>query len=136
MVHAEKHCWKIKAYLDCNSRRHFEIGVSCIKQVDPAIKIDVEVKRSSWCRRFVRGSIQFSRFDSSRAASINSLHNGDVFSVYFNFDTKKLVIYNARSKQTEVFTDAFEGDKFVPIISPYLQSQRQKLESGLSLDIK
>lgn len=137
VVETEKHCWKIKMHLDCNSRRNFEIGIRCLEQADGKFSyFDVEVKRSSWCyfcKR--RGRLQFSRSDNPRAATINSLRHGDVFSVYLNFDTKKLVIYNARSKQTEVFTDALEGDKVVPIISPYVQSM-QNPESGLSLDIK
>lgn len=136
VVETEKHCWKIKMHLDCKSRRNFEIGISCIEQADGEFSyFDVEVKRSSWCYYCKRrGRLQFSRSENLHAA-INSLRHGDVFSVYRNFDTKKLVIYNAQSKQTEVFTDALEGDKVVPIISPYVQSM-QNPESGLSLDIK
>lgn len=135
VVHTEKHCWKIKAHL-LSHKRGFEIGVSCVKQPDAALNIfyGVEVKRSSWCCRLIRGSVQFSRSDNPHA-TINSLRHGDVFSVYLNFDTKKLVIYNARSKQSEVFTDAFEGDKVVPIFSPYVQSMQNR-KSGFSLDIK
>jgi len=136
--HTEKHCWKVKVQLFPNARRRFEIGVSCIKQADGELIFwDVEVKRSSWCGQIkgARGRWQFIRSDNPHAAAINSLRSGDVFSVYLNFDTKKLVIYNTRSKQTEVFTDAFEGDKVVPIISPYLQDM-QNTVSGLSLDIK
>ena len=125
VVHTEKHCWKIKAHLFYRKKR-FEIGVSCVKQHDAGFNIfyDVEVKKSYWCRHFVRGRVQFSRSDNLHAATINSLCHGDVFSVYLNFDTKKLIIYNARSEQTEVFTDAFEGDKVVPIISPYVQGMQ------------
>ena len=137
VVHAEKHCWKIKLRLFPDTKRTFQIGVSCFKQADGESNLDSEeVKRSSWCGRFLGrgGRVTFSRSDNPHAAAINSLHDGDVFSVYLNFDTKKLVIYNTRSKQTEVFTDAFAGDKVVPIISPYVQNVDNR--SGLSLDIK
>ena len=134
LAQTEKHCWKIK--VDFFGVRNYEIGVSCLKQAELEFNVncDVEVKRSSWCYKFgKRGKGQFSRSDNPRAAAINSLRHGDVFSVFLNFDTKKLVIYNARSKQTEVFRDAFEGDKVVPIISPYVQNIQNSV-SGLSLD--
>ena len=144
VVHTENHCWKIKVHLTPGSRSNFEIGVSSVKLADGLVYLrDVEVKRSSWCLGYVgkRGKevVKFSRSDNSRVVTINSLRHGDVFSVYLNFDTKKLVIYNARSKQIEVFTDAFVGDKVVPIISRYIPSMQNMPKSefsGLSLDIK
>ena len=136
--HTEKLCWKIKTHLFPETRRNFEIGVSCVVQTGDEVEeeddIDEEVKRSSWrCSGKVNCKLRFSRSDNLHAAAVNSLHNGDVLSVYLNFDTKKLVIYNARSKQTEVFTDAFVGDKVVPIMSPYIKNVQNR--SGLSLDI-
>jgi len=140
-VRTEKHCWKIKAHLFPGAKKQkFEIGVSCLRNHssfsdDLDISCEVETKRSSWCYQFGRGGrVQFSRSDNPHAATINSLHNGDVFSVYLNFDTEKLVIYNTRSKQSEVFTDAVGGDKVVPIISPYIVIDSVKIPSGLSLD--
>lgn len=135
----EKYCWKVKVHLLPATRRNFEIGVSCVKEGDEDLGIyyDVEVKRSSWCAKYIGrgGRLQFSRSDNPLASAITSLCNGDVFSVYLNFDTKKLVIYNTRNKQAEVFTDAVEGDKVVPIISPYIFKTMQN-PSGLSLDIR
>ena len=115
-----------------------KLELAVFKQADGEFNFyDVEVKRSSLCYQYLRaGGVQFSCSDNPyAAAAINSLRNGDVFSVYLNFDTKKLVVYNTRSKQSEVFTDAFGGDKVVPIISPYLQNMQNPV-SGLSLDIK
>ena len=140
--HTEKHCWKMKMHL-ISGMTNFEIGVQCTRQVDWTTNLasDELDKRSSWSCGYVlarrgRGSWQFLRSDNPHAAAaINSVRNGDVFSVYLNFETKKLLIYNTRSKQTEVFTDAFGGDKVVPIISPYLQNVQNPV-SGLSLDIK
>lgn len=44
------------------------------------------------------------------------MEDSDVFTVFLNVETKKLIIYNARSKQTEIFTGV-EGDGLIPIIS-------------------
>ena len=136
-VHTEKHCWKIKAHLFPGVKKQkFEIGVTCVvmRSTDWGFS-DVEVKRSSWCYQFGRaGRVPFSRSDNPYGATINSLHNGDVFSVFLNFDTKKLVIYNTQSKKSEVFTDAVGGDKVVPLISPYIVVDSLQNLSGLSLD--
>ena len=135
-VHTEKHCWKIKAHLFPDAKKQrFEIGVSCVMKSTDWGWSDVEVKRSSCCYQFRKGRVvRFSRSDKPFGATINSLCNGDVFSVYLNFDTKKLVIYNTRSKKSEVFTDAVGGDKVVPIISPYIVIDSVQNLSGLSLD--
>ena len=136
-VHTEKHCWKIKAHLFPGAKKQkFEIGVTCVvmRSTDWGFS-DVEVKRSSWCYQFGRvDRVQFSRSDNPYRATINSLHNGDVFSVFLDFDTKKLVIYNTRSKKSEVFTDAVGRDKVVPLISPYIVVDSVQNLSGLSLD--
>ena len=47
--------------------------------------------------------------------SITSVENNDVFIVFLNLESKKLTIYNVRSKQTEIFA-GIEGDNFSPII--------------------
>lgn len=49
--------------------------------------------------------------------SITSVENNDVFIVFLNLRTKKLTIYNVRSKQTEIFT-GIEGGTINRIGSP------------------
>ncbi len=142
-----KHCWKLKArLLTLNAEDgNFEVGVQCMKQQEFYC---VEIQRCCWCCHYryepisvgCRGrkkslSLQCSRSDNRHVAAINSLCGGDVFSVYLNFDTKKLVIYNTRSKQAEVFTDVNEGDKVVPIISPYIRN-KDVWQTGLSLAVE
>ena len=134
-----KHCWKLKVHLPVLShmRKDFEIGLSCIKQADEISNFnDFHVKRCTWCccRNRVN-RLQFSRSDNLRTVTINSVDHGDVFSVYLNFDTMKLIIYNTRSKQAEVFTDFNEANKAVPIISPYIKNTDDQ-QTGLSLDIE
>lgn len=48
-------------------------------------------------------SSQASRSDG-QIPSITSVEDNDVFIVFLNLETKKLTIYNVRSKQTEIFT--------------------------------
>ena len=121
----------------------FEIGVSCYTPADGVSHhSDTETKRCTWCcnvwiRRSNYGSYNYcdysySRYDSQGIkASITNFQHGDIFSVYLNRDTKKLVIYNQRSKQVEVFTDV-QGEKVRPIISPYLSGVQG---NGSTLDI-
>ncbi|KAL9976173.1 hypothetical protein ACROYT_G013435 [Oculina patagonica] len=133
-----KHCWKLKVHLLNAQDKNFEVGVQCVKQEE---FFGVEVQRCCLCCRYRfdgrRGrskSLQFSRSDNPHAA-INSLCHDDVFSVYLNFDTKKLVIYNTRSKQAEVFTDVNVGNRVVPIILPYIKNPDGQ-QAGFSLDFE
>ena len=48
---------------------------------------------------------------------ITSVQDNDVFTVFLNFETKILIIYNVRSKQSEVFTKV-EGKQLFLVISP------------------
>ena len=48
--------------------------------------------------------------------SITSVKEKDVFTLFLNFKTKKLIIYNQRSKQTEIF-NGVQGNGLFPIIS-------------------
>ena len=50
--------------------------------------------------------------------SITSVQDNDVFTVFLNLNTKKLIIYNVRSKQAEIFTKV-AGDHLFPIIVPF-----------------
>ena len=127
-----QHCWKVKVGLlsQCNKLQRVEIGVSCMKQADYT-----EIKRCSWfCQVGWKTGCQFSRSDSPHAAAITSLFNGDVFSVYLNFDSKKLILYNARSKNAEVFT-GLKGELILPIISPLIEDDSAQ-QTGFSLNVK
>ena len=112
------HCWKLK--FQCHSgRRPLEVGVKCVTLAD-GIKnyFAVETKRCTWCCATGPRPLKFfSRSDNPEDASISSVKVGDIFSCYLNYDTKKLIIYNQRSKQSEIFTDV-EGERIAPIVVP------------------
>ena len=61
-------------------------------------------------------SSQASRSDG-QIPSITSVEDNDVFIVFLNLETKKLTIYNVRSKQTEIFT-GIEG-----YVSSFIRSE-------------
>ena len=48
--------------------------------------------------------------------SITSVEENDVFAVFLDFETEKLIIFNQRSKQTEIF-NGIQGYGLFPIIS-------------------
>ena len=134
-----KYCWKLKFWRPgeiCYKKgKKYEIGVRCMEQADGVVfYFDTEIKRCTWCCQ-IGGGYTFTRSDNSHA-SISNLEHGDIFSVYLNFDTRKLVIYNHRSKQVELFTDV-EGEIVQPIISPYvtLRGPQLQTQTGLTLDI-
>lgn len=58
----------------------------------------------------------FLRSDHQKT-SIISVQDKDVFTVFLNLNTKKLIIYNARSKQAEIFTKV-TGENLSPFIVP------------------
>ena len=122
-----KHCWKLM-HLKRGFRSVLEIGVRCYTPADGVFNFcDTETKRCTWCRNRTRSSptkYNYSRSDNPYQASITGCTHGDIFSdifsdIFLNYETSKLVIYNHRSKQAEVFTGV-EGEKVGPIISPHL----------------
>ena len=71
-----------------------------------------------WCWYYDRNLAKSKSWRSDHHMSfITSVQDNDVFRVFLNFETKKLIIYNARSKQSEVFTGV-EGEQLHPVISP------------------
>ena len=60
---------------------------------------------AKWSWRYTTDTMssQASRSDG-QIPSITSVEDNDVFTVFLNLQTKKLTIYNVRSKQTETFT--------------------------------
>jgi len=131
-----KHCWKLMHLMTVafKGSRIYEIGVSCYTPADGVnCPYDRDTKRCTWCKHRKRHSMKYSRSDNPFEASITDCVHGDIFSLYLNLDTRKLFIYNDRSKQVEVFTDV-EGEKVRPIISHYLTHAGVE-RSGFTLDI-
>ena len=115
------HGWKLK-YLGStpeNSKKKVEIGVYYHDSYYTGYDY-----RYTWCRQnnvytTCRGS-----GSSGNQASITSLQNNDILSVYLNLTVYKLVIYNHRSEQSEIFTLSHcqHASSFKIIITPYKPS--------------
>ena len=132
-----KHCWKLMHLVRVpliKGSCKYEIGVSCCTPADGVNYFyDTETKRCTWCKHKNRHSTKYSRSDNPYKASITDCRHGDIFSLYLSLDTRKLFIYQHRSKQVEVFTDV-EGEKVRPIISHYL-THADVERNGFTLDI-
>lgn len=123
------HCWKQKLQ-GYASTKTLEVGVRC---VTPAVRLncfDEVERRCSWCCETIKQQRQsfkrFSRSDNRNGASITSINGGDIISCYLNCETKKLIIYNERSKQSEIFTDV--GGRIFPIVQPVQHYQGEPSE--------
>lgn len=121
------HCWKqkLKSYA---ATKTLEVGVRCVTPAD-GLNCFVEVERRfSWSCETITQQRQllkrFSRSDNPLYASISSVEVGDIISCYLNCETEKLIIYNQRSKQSEIFTDV--GGRIFPIVQPVLHYQRDE----------
>ena len=103
------HCWKVK--LTCfsdESKCELEIGITSYPRF-------LGEKRTKWAwQHSSRKQPKTSRSDG-QIPSITSVEDNDVFIVFLNLESKKLTIYNVRSKQTEIFA-GIEGDNLSPII--------------------
>ena len=135
-----KHCWKLMHLGNAPLKqgpRKYEIGVSCCTPADGVNYLyDIETKRYTWCKhhgQYPHFMLKYSRSDNPYNASITDCRHGDIFSLYLSLDTRKLFIYQHRSKQVEVFTDV-EGEKVRPIISHYLTHADVEI-NGFTLDI-
>ena len=121
----DPHCWKQKLKI-CNDIKTLEVGVRCVTPADGLnYFFDVETRRCSWCCQRIKPKMpkRFSRSDNLKVASITSINLGDILTCYLNCDTKKLIIYNQRSKQSEIFSDV-EGQRILPIVRPVQHCQR------------
>lgn len=113
-------CWKLKL-----------VSLSCIYRGN-ALEIGVETSTSSgvfsfscskrrqekWSWRYdpkIWGKKSSSRSDC-KEPSITYVKENDVFTVFLNPETRKLIIYNASSKRSEIFTGV-EGE-VVPFYTP------------------
>ena len=119
----DRHCWKQKLNSYNDTKTQLEVGVRCVTPVG-GLECLFETKRWSWYYQRIKGQSRkrFSRSDNLNGASITSINIGDIFTCYLNCDTKKLIIYNQRSKQSEIFTGV-EGQRILPIVQPVLHYQ-------------
>ena len=116
-----KHCWKLK-YLGStpeNSKKKVEIGVYYHDNYYSGYDY-----RYTWCRQNNAYTTCRGSGSSGNQASITSLQNNDILSVYLNLTSYKLVIYNHRSEQSEIFTlsNCQHASSFNIIITPYKPS--------------
>ena len=120
-----KHSWKLQLVsLSLQERIQLEIG--CRSRpgdhnvgYERSKSIDCKKSKSrKWCWCYDYNLATFKSRRSDRQTSvITSVKDNDVFRVFLNFETKKLTIYNARSKQAELFTGV-EGERLHAVISP------------------
>ena len=103
------HCWKLKlTSFGDEDNCVLEIGITYNGRY-------YGQKQTRWSWQYhSRVEPKLSRSDG-QMPSITSVENNDVFIVFLNLESKKLTIYNVRSKQTEIFA-GIEGDNFSPII--------------------
>lgn len=112
-------CWKLKL-VSYSGTSELEIGVqaSVVQTIGGSVFGRSKPGKWSWqCHPF-RQEDKFVRSDG-QMASITSVEDDDVFSVFLNLAAKKLIIYNTRSKQSETFTGV-EGE-LVPLYTPSLR---------------
>ena len=111
-----KHSWKLQLVsLSLQERIQLEIGCSS-SPGDHSVGYERSTSRK-WCWHYVCNLAKPKSWRSDRQTSfITSVQDNDVFRVFLNSETKKLIIYNARSKQSEVFTGV-EGQQLHPVVS-------------------
>ena len=113
------HSWKLKYLGSTPENSKVEIGVYYDNNYYGY------THRYTWCRQNNVYTTCRGRNSSGNQASITSLENNDILSFYLNLTVYKLVIYNHRSEQSEIFTFADYDDRskytsnFGIIITPY-----------------
>ena len=123
-----KHSWKLQL-VSLNLQEQIQLEIGCSSRpgdhiVDcrrsKSVRMQKMNKKSTsrkWCWYYDRNLAKSKSWRSDHQRSfITSVQDNDVFRVFLNFETKKLIIYNARSKQSEVFTGV-EGEQLHPVIS-------------------
>ena len=113
-----KHCWKLKYLGNTPGNSKVEIGVNYYDG-----RYGSTYYRYTWCCQ--NNVYTTCRSNSSgNQASITSLQNDDILSVYLNQTAKnyKLVIYNHRNEQLEAFSTCSYSIHAV-VISPYKPSE-------------
>lgn len=76
-----------------------------------------------WCWNYWAEDRKPSRSDGQKA-SIISVENNDVFTVFLDLETNKLTIYNNRSKESEIFTEVKGDDGMVAVMSCEVKFRR------------
>ena len=126
------HSWKLQL-VSYNSRQEVIIGVSNYGCPD-AYGYYHPKRASKWRWCFNLANQDFSRSDGRRS-SITSVQNKDIFTIFLNLDTKKLIVYSVRSKQAELFTGVV-GKQFSPLISPSAEDVLRSDDMYLTLDVQ
>ena len=109
------HSWKLKYLGSTPGNSKVEIGVSYFDGSS-------YYYRYTWCCQNNAYTTCRGRNSSGNQASITSLQNDDILSVYLNQTTKKLFIYNHRNEQLENFSTCSYSFTAV-VISPYKPSE-------------
>lgn len=133
------HSWKLQlvSYSPPNQKRNGQEVIIGVRNYSRSDLYDYafQLKRESkWCWCFNSAKQDFSRSDG-RPSSITSVQNKDIFTIFLNFDTRKLIVYNARSKQAELFTEV-EGNPLSPLISPSTEDSLRPSKMYLTLDVQ
>ena len=89
---------------------------------------------NKWCWCF-NSANQISSRSDGQPSSITSVQDKDIFTVFLNLDARKLIVYNARSKQAELFT-GIQGRQFSPLISPSAEDSLPSGNMHLTLDVQ
>ena len=110
-----RHCWKLQLFSFNDRECALEIGVRVNRSFGFGGKL--------WYWSYDYGPIRSDR----EKPSIVSVLNNDVFTVFLNPETEKLIIYNNRSKQTDIFTGV-QAVEVLPIISEDFTVPRIALE--------
>ena len=105
------HSWKLQlvSFSPERQRIRLEIGV----MVRPTVSY--ETTKWFWC--YNNSARQICSRSDGQQSSITSVQDNDVFTVFLNLNTKKLIVYNIRSKQAELFTEV-EGEQMLLLIVP------------------
>ena len=92
--------WKLQlTSFNAPEKWQLEIGVKA--QTYNGRRMKTTESKWSWSyNEWMQGPFR----SDSQQPSITSVQNKDVFTVYLNLVTKKLIIYNNRSRQSEIFT--------------------------------
>ncbi|KAJ7381745.1 Tripartite motif-containing protein 45 [Desmophyllum pertusum] len=130
------HSWKLQLVSFSPDQKGsfdgLEIGctIGCIQQGLPVTQDE------RWCWYYNPSQRQKCKRSDGQQPSITSVQDRDVFTVFLNLETKKLIIYNVRSKQAELFTGVDGEQAMLPVISPDAQGgQWQRARGGAHLTL-
>ena len=111
-------CWKLKLVTFIGARIHNALGIGVQTNTGAFSLSSKRQRQTKWSWQYDPSRLQqgcSSRSDSKKPSIISVQHN-DVFTVFLNLETRKLIIYNDRSKQSEIFT-GLEGE-VIPFYTP------------------